>query len=262
MIDTDQIAAQTMTPLPDAAKSPEGAFELPTGYLDSEGRLHTTIYVREMTGDEEDILASKRMQAHAKLQKIMESCVTQIGTVRREGNDEWSKVVRDLTATDRLFAIIKIREVTLGSAYTFKSKCPECEEVSEQAVSLSEFKIKTPTDPKLRSWPGKLPKSGYAYVAKVQTGADEAKLAKVEDSKDLMSLGMLARIVELDGKQPVTLGMVKKLSLADRQHLRKDFDDHEADIENKADVECPACGENYAAKIEVGDANFFFPSAT
>lgn len=261
-IDTAQTAVQTLTALPDAAKSSQGAFELPTGYLDAEGTLHTTLHVREMTGDEEDILASKRMQAHAKVQKILEACVTQVGTVTREGNSDWSKVLRDLTATDRLFAVIKIREVTLGSAYTFKSKCPACSDVHEQAVSLSDFKVTPPKDPRARTWTGTLPKSGLSYTAKVQTGGDEAKLAKVEESKDLMSLGMMARVVSLGGKQPVTLGMVKNLSLADRAHLRRDFDAHEADIENKADVECPECGNEYETRIEVGDPNFFFPSAT
>lgn len=261
-IDTTQIAVQTETPMPDSATSAHGAYELPTGYLDADGVLHTTLHVREMTGDEEDVLASKRMQAHAKIQRILEACVTQIGTVTREGNSDWSKILRDLTATDRLFAVIKIRETTLGSAYTFKSKCPACNDVHEQAVSLSDFRLKPPKDPRVRTWTGKLPKSGMAYVAKVQTGADEAKLAKIEDSKDLMSLGMMARVVSLGGKQPVTLGMVKALSLADRAHLRKDFDEHEADVENKADVECPECGNEYQTRIEVGDAGFFFPSAT
>lgn len=261
-IDNSQIAVQTATSLADAAKSSVGTFELPSGYIDSSGSLHTTVHVREMTGDEEDVLTSRRMQAHQKLQQVMEGCVTQIGTIRREGNSEWSKIIRDLTATDRLFIIVKIREITLGSAYTFKTKCPECGDIHEQAVSLSEFVIKAPLDPMIRSWSGSMPKSGLAYTAKVQTGVEEAKIAKAGESKDLLSLGMLARLVELDGKQPVTLAMVKSLPLADRAYLRAEFDKHESNIENDSEIECPACGHEYKAKIDIGDSNFFFPSAT
>lgn len=248
--------------LPDEAKSIAGGYELPTGYIDETGALHKDIVVTEITGEEEDILASKKMPVHQRMETILQRCITSIGTIQREGNTNWSRVIRDLHVSDRLFAIIKIRTVSIGAPFRFKTACMVCQEQFDQVVSLDDFRIGGLKDPAARSWKGTLPRSGKAYTAKVQTGAEEAKLASIAKSDDMLSLAIVARLVELDGLQPVTLPMVKKLSLADREHLRTDFQSREGDIDNKVDVECPHCSANFKTEIDIATPSFFFPSVT
>lgn len=255
----------TVAAMPDVAKSSAGSCELRSGYLDEDGVVHKDAVIRELSGEEEDILTSRRLQGWQKMQKIMENCCVSIGNVKAEGNKEWTKVIKSLTATDRLYLTIQIRMASLGNAFTFKTQCPKegCGHVGEKVVDLNDFKIEGMADPTMRTWSGTLPKSGWNYLAKVQTGFEEEKLAKATDAKsDNLSLAMLARLLELNGKMPVTLDMIKKISLQDRQHLRDAFKEHEGKLDNIVDVTCDECGHDFKTAIEVADRNFFFPSET
>jgi hypothetical protein len=254
--------APVLQPLSDVAKSSVGSYELPTGYIDGDGVLHTAVVVREITGEEEDILASRKMPMYVRMNKVIENCVLSIGTIKN-GCPEWSKIIKDLIVTDRLFLLIKIRIVTLGELFSFKAQCPSeaCGKYSSQTTSLEEFDIKGLKDPMLRSWKGKLPKSGSSYTARIQTGADEEKLAKVSGSEDLLSLAMLARLIELNGESPVTLSAVKRLSSMDRQFLRSDFEVHEGDIDNTVQVTCPHCGNEFSDEVSIASPSFFSLSA-
>lgn len=258
-------SAPTMVSLPDAAKSSVGGCELPSGYIDEAGVLHKDAVVKELTGEEEDILISRRLQGWQKMQKVLENCVVSIGNVNAQGNKDWPRVIKSLTATDRLYLTIQIRIASLGNAFTFKTPCPieDCRHVGEKVVDLGDFKIEGMGDPLTRTWKGDLPKSGWAYVAKVQTGFEEEKLAKASDAKsDNLSLAMLARLLELHGTMPVTLDMLKKLGAQDRQFLRDEFKKHEGNLDNKVDVTCDVCSHEFQTSIEVADRNFFFPSET
>lgn len=252
-------------PLPDAAKSPDGACELPTGFIDADGVLHKDAIIREMTGEEEDILTSRRLPAHTKMQKVLENCTVSIGTVSALGNQNWSHVTKGLVATDRLQLIIAIRMATLGNVFQFKTKCPTegCGHLQDKAVDLAEFKINGMPAPDKRAWTGKLPKSGWSYSARAQTGVEEEKLAKAAtQTQDTLSLGILVRLTELDGKMPVTLDMVKRLPFADRIHLREAFKNHEGAIDNEVEMTCDECQRDFKAAIDIGDRSFFFPSET
>lgn len=249
----------------DDAISSKSSCELPTGYLDEDGGLHKTAFLKEITGEEEDILTSKKMPVHLRFQKILENCVTQIGPFKQTDKN-WTKIIKSLVSTDRTFLVIEIRKVSLGSGFAFKVKCPEedCGVIASQTVSLSDFKFMGMKDPTQRVWKGTLPKSKLSYTARVQTGVEEEKVSRLgpEQQKDLMSLAMMARIIELGGKQPVTLDMLKRLGLQDRQHLRDDFKAHEGDIDDDVEVPCPSCGVEFKTSIEIGHPSFFFPSVT
>lgn len=257
--------ATTAVAMPDSAKSSVGGCILPTGHLDAAGELHKDVVIQEMTGEEEDILMSKRLPAHKKLQKVLENCVTSIGSVRSEGHEDWAKLIEDLTATDRLYLIIHVRVTSLGNAYTFKTKCPgiNCGHIQEKVVDLAEFVVNGMNDPKVRVWSGKLPKSGFSYRAKVQTGAEEEKIYKAQTAtKDNVTLAMLARLQELDGKMPVTIAMLKKLGSFDRNFLRDEFKRYEGTLDNLVEVTCDECSHEFKTAIDVAQESFFFPSAT
>lgn len=250
--------------LPDAAKSPDGYTELPTGYIDEAGTLHTDAVVRELTGEEEDILASRRIPGHTKMQKLLEHCVVSIGTLSQESRKgDWGHIIKNLVVTDRLHLTIAVRMASLGNVYTFRVKCPECETIQGKAADLADFKVHGMGDPMLRTWKGKLPKSGWEYTAKVQSGAEEEKLAKAQEkTNDTLSLAMLARLVELNGQMPVTLPALKKLPMSDRLYLRDDFKAHEGELDNQVEVTCKECGHEFTTAIDIGDKGFFFPSET
>ena len=258
----DITSSPVIEDLEDQAKSPIGAFKLPNGFVDDDGTLVQDVVVRELTGNEEDILTSGKMAVHHRMQLIMENCVTQLGHYKPH-HIKWSQMIKKLPVADRLFLMLKIRTVSLGAAYSFTIECPSCQSSSHQTVSLDDFIISPMKNPLERVWNGVLPRSKKPYVMRVQTGLEEDKVAQAGvDGKDILSTVLLVRLVELDGVSPVTLQMVKQLGLADRNHLRDDMKSHEGDIDSSVDIKCPHCMHEFKREIDIGDSGFFFPTAT
>src|SRR4051812_46921507 len=113
-----------MNPVIEQAKSAIDGFELPCGYVDNNGKLHTAVEVVEMTGEEEEILAAKNMPIMKKMNKILSSCTRAVGDFRNPSDIE--KIIPQLTQGDRVFLLFAIRRVSLGNDFPFSSECPEC----------------------------------------------------------------------------------------------------------------------------------------
>ena len=239
-------------------KSTQGVYDLPCGYLDESGNLHTEVALHEITGTEEDLLANPKMQPVKKINELLTRCIDRIGPFTERGRV--SQIVLDLTVGDRAFLMFAIRRISLGDDYPFKDKCPSCEEEKLYTVDLSELEAKQMPDPKKRAFDQTLP-SGKQAKFHPMTGRDEERLAKFDKNKaDTLSLSILMRLDLLDGKAP-TLPDVKNLGLRDRNFLRDQFEDSEGGLDTEVDLECPDCGEAFKRDVDVGQQGFFFPSA-
>jgi hypothetical protein len=234
--------------------------ELPTGFLDVDGELHKTAYLKEMTGVEEDILASKKMNVTHKISKIIENCVTQIGP-HKQGEAGWSQKISELVTTDRLFILIRIRILSLGSTLNFRFECPneDCKKTSPQSVLLEDFKISGLPDPMLRKWSGVLPRSKKTFECKVQTGGDDERQSTLLNAEDSFSQVFLMRLSKLGDAAP-TLKDIKSLSTFDRQFLRSQHKNNEGEIDNSVEISCPHCGTEVKHEMDIGTPDFFFPS--
>lgn len=246
--------------LMDPAQSSVLSFELPAGVLGEDGEVHTTAIVKEMTGYEEDILASPRMKVHEKIQLILERCTERIGSYH-QGMGNWSKIVKSLPVADRSLLCIKIREASLGNMYAFAVECPHCKHRSTQQLDLDSLVIQGIKNKKERVWKNTFPKCKKTYTAKIMTGEEEDKIAKIDMSgSDVGSLIFMSRLLEIGGVSPVTLEMVKSLPFIDRSFLRKDIANHEGEIERLIDSGCPKCGNDFQTELDLGGPGFFFPS--
>jgi hypothetical protein len=234
--------------------------ELPTGFLDIDGNLHKTVHLKEMTGVEEDILASKRINVTHKISKIIENCVTQIGPYK-QGEAGWAQKISELVTTDRLFILIRIRILSLGSILNFKFECPneDCKKISPQSVFLEDFKISGLRDPMIRKWSGVLPRSKKTFECKVQTGGDDEKQSSLLNSEDSFSQVFLMRLSKLNGVEP-KLEDIKSLSTYDRQFLRAQLKNNEGEIDNTVEISCPHCETEVKHEMDIGTPDFFFPS--
>lgn len=237
-----------------------GVFELPCGYLDPDSKeLYRDVKVREISGHEEDMLASNKVPGPLKLNNLLMACVERVGPY--EGAS-LSKVIKKLPVGDRVFLLFAIRRVTLGDELPVREVCPSCSTKSLFMVDLGEeLTIKEMPSPMKRVYDDVLPRSGKEVRFRVSTGEDEAAMAKASKRTDTLSQSILMRLELLNGEPP-TLKGVKELSMADRNFLRKRFAEVEGGVETSIEFECTSCGHEWSKDLNVGAQGFFFPSET
>lgn len=242
-------------------KGTNGVFELPCGYLDPRTQeLMTEVQVREITGNEEDMLASQQIPSPVKITQLLAGCVSRIGPVTDKGLI--AGMVQGLTVGDRVFLIFAIRRVTLGDELPVREKCPECGTTTLFMVDLAdELQPRPMKDPMKRVYDVELP-SGTTARFRVSTGQDEANLSKLtkrqKHKADALSQALLMRLELLGGEKP-TLKMVKSLGMRDRHYLREQFQEVEGGVDTSLELECPSCGHEWEKDLDLSAANFFFP---
>jgi len=242
-------------------KSVNGVFDLPCGYINPQTQeLVTEVQVREITGNEEDMLASRQIPSHTKITQLLSGCVLRVGDETNKGRI--AQIVQDMLVGDRVFLIFCIRRVTLGDDLPVREKCPECGTTTLFMVNLAEdLKARPMADPMKRIFDVELP-SGKTARFRVSTGADEARLAKLRKrhvkQSDGLSQAILMRLELLEGEKP-TLQMVKSLGMRDRHFLREQFEASEGGVDTSMEFECPSCEHEWEKELDLSAANFFFP---
>jgi hypothetical protein len=243
------------------ARSPINSFVLPTGWLDTETQeIYKDIELTEMTGEEEDMLASKKLSAQQRMDNLMVACTMRIGPY----NDKTKirQIVDELVTNDRYFLIYKIREISLGKIYKFSAPCPFCGDEKLRLVDLSEVSFPSLKDPKKRIYEGTLPKSKLLFKWRVQDGKREKSLnnAFKKNDSNIFTMAILQRLYSLDNKDS-TIESVKKLTALDRSFLRDQFNEVEGLVDDAIEVECSNCGKEFKVEANIGEREFFFPSA-
>jgi rubredoxin len=243
----------------EVSSSSVGVFTLPCGWYNPETKeLLTEVQVREITGNEEDMLASTQIPAYKKVTTLLAGCLVRLGNVMDKG--KLVTMVDELPQGDRMFLLFAIRRTTLGDQMPLREECPSCGEKSLFMLDLSELKTREMPDPTKRVYDVALP-SGVSARFRVSTGNDEIRVAKTikREREDALSQALLQRLELLNGEPPSLL-TVKNLSLRDRLALRERFQEVEGGVDTAMDMECPVCGHTWEEEMDLSNRNFFFPS--
>lgn len=233
-------------------------FELPCGYLDPEtNTVHKKVILREMTGEEEDLLASGKLPFKQRMDALIGSCITKIGEI--DNKRRISALVPDLLLGDRTYLFFSIRRASLGDEFPFRERCPNCEVDSTYPFDLSQLKVTPMVTPEKRIFEAKLP-SGKQVRFKCLCGRDEERRDKFSKMLSELSLQIFLRIVDIDGKPPSPTD-VKMLSMRDRDHLRFEFATIDGGVETTIEMTCKMCGHDYSREIDPAQPGFFSPSA-
>jgi hypothetical protein len=259
-----------------------GVFELPNAICTDSGQWVREVELAEMTGEEEDILADQtRMVGKGKLAKradqrmteILSRCTVRLGDWRRpDGKDRFNaptfffKAWENAYTNDRAFAIIKLRQVSLGDILTVEETCPACgKELKRVEVNLNDLKA-NPIDFEIACKTHRkvtLPKSKDVVTWRAFTGRDELLLEEIQSSRksDMLSAVLQARITEVNGVPPSdVLEYVKRLSQLDRRFFSKHIDDAEGGLDTSLQIGCDGCGHEFERAVNIGNKSFFFPS--
>lgn len=236
-------------------KSTHGLYDLPCGYIDPQGVLHVEAHVREMTGREEDLLASNKISPQKKINALLTACTERIGNITDKA--KIAEVLSLLTQGDRVFLLIALRRTTLGDELPLEEECPSCNVKGNYVADIGTLDIKRMADPMKRVFDLALP-SGKTARFRVSAGADEERIAKVPD-EEKPSMSLLCRVELLNGKPPTMLD-IKSLGWKDRQALRSAFEDTDGGVDSVLELGCPACGHEFKRDLDLGSPGFFFPA--
>jgi len=237
-------------------KATTGAGTLPCGHVTASGELITDVVVREITGAEEDMLASPKIKDYKKMGELIARCTESIGTIT--DRDEIARIIPQLLVGDRVYLFLLIRRVTLGDEYPFRSKCPECQAEGSFNVDLSALDVKSMADPIKRTLEVTTPRGRQVVMAPMD-GVREERLSTFKNENDKATLALAARVVSLQGK-PATIGDLKALSLSERNFLRDCYQQVEGGVDTTVEITCPHCNFDFKNELDVTQRAFFFPS--
>ena len=238
----------------DTPKSTQGIYELPSGYIDAAGVLHSEIHVREMTGREEDLLASSKMAVGKKINSLLSACTIRIGTIIDKA--QIAAIIPQLTQGDRIFLLLALRRTTLGDEYPVEEVCPECSAKSFHILNLGDLDIKQLPDRMVRAWDIPLP-SGRTARVRIALGSDEDKVSKVAE-EDRPSAMLLTRTELLDNRPP-SVADLQGLSWRDRGALRAAMEEYTEGVDSTLEITCPSCQHEFKRDMDMGAEGFFFP---
>ena len=274
---------------------------LPNGIRDTKGNWTKEIEIDEMTGDEEDILTDQareeggtgmfKVSGPQRITSILSRCTIRIGDDKRpEGNDRYKLPDYFRTAwdagfsTDRVFSMVRLRQLSLGEIYRFDQNCPNCKrEIKYVVIDLAKLSV---TEKKLEDVMElqrkvQLPRSQDVVVWKFLCGKDEDMVDAImrEHKSDFISVMLFRRIMgvypwdvatqsnsSINPESPVPGGLdyVKRMKSMDRRYMAQQFDASEGGIDTDIVIICDnnECRHEFSTKLQVMGGSFFFPSAT
>lgn len=235
-------------------------FEMPAGYLDSDGVLHKTFTIREMTGrDEEAISKSDLRQNGAKLITVLlERCVMSIGTlVKKEvGEIKWKEIIKSLYVGDQDYIVLKIRELSMGGEIEVTHICPNCKASMKTILDVSELEVEPFKGERLIQFElpkGYRDKKGNVHTTgtmKLPTGYDREVLTPIAKKNVAQaSTLMLTRLCKFDDGISVTEDVMRDLTIRDREYLQKLLQENLFGVNLEVDVTCVDCGEEFKGNL-------------
>ena len=232
-----------------------GVFELPLGVVLADGTRVTNVTIKELTGVEEDLLASgNSSNALQVMEKVITNCIVSLGDIEHH---LIPSMVKNMTVGDRTFLLFAIRRVTFGDTYPFDFTCPSCSHKESLQISLGSLETKVPEDPAQRVFSAISP-TGMGIAYHIATGVDEAKSVSSREKGSVLSRAIMLRLDLLNGDVP-TLEAVKALSMRDRMFIRKEFDANDGGVDTTLELTCSACSFETKSELELMP-DFFFPS--
>jgi hypothetical protein len=233
-----------------------GEVELPCGLI-RDGSLITKAFVREISGHEEDMLASDKIKPITKLTELISRCVIKLGDIT--DREFIAKAAREMTIGDRAWLILAIRRRTLGDIFPYTEVCPNpaCKVKRLFQVNLGDLEMRKMADPMRRLYEVELPVCGKSARFHVMTGADEEEISKYQT--DMISRALHVRVEMLGDRKP-SLDEIKSLSMRDRDTLRAKIDEVEGGVDTEIEMTCVDCGMEFSRELDIGQQGFFFPS--
>lgn len=228
--------------------------DLLRGVVDpNSGKWQTSAEVRELTGEDEEFLASLESDKTMTYARYMNSLVAR-ATIRigsLEVNNS-PTVVQELITGDRDLLFLGIIRATYGPERTFPRNCIACGKPNDVTINLTEdFPVKKPTVD-IHGTIDVPIKRGVVKV-RIPNGADNLYVSKSGTTSAEQSTLLISRcVVWDDGSAPNDpIRWAKSLSLADRNKIVKAILDIEVGPSmREVKTQCAHCGNEMDIAID------------
>lgn len=210
------------------------------------------IELREMTGAEEELLTNQRLiRSGDAVNQVLANCIVRIG----ENEDISAKLILDMLSGDRLFTLVKLRQISLGDEVELDLTCPNaaCRTKNSVTINIDDLPV-TPYGEE-REFVFSLPASGAKVRFGYLDGHKEKRLAQIEEPS--ISSAMMIRILDIDGSNPSKKAL-NEMSMRDRSALRQEMLRVDAGIETAIELDCDSCGMAIRTRLEA-EPSFLFP---
>lgn len=241
--------------------------DLLAGYKDEKGVIHKTYTLRDMTGEDEEVISRSDIKSNGAkmISTLLSRCVTSIGTLTKKsvGVQAWKKIFEDMLVGDRDMMLLNLRKNSIGEDIEVTHTCtnPNCKAKLKTLISVDEIEV-NPFDG-LWEIPFDLPK-GYVdakgnvhKTGKMRrpNGLDGEILTPVAKNNIAKANSLLlSRLCQFDDGAYIDQAIMAKLCVKDRQYLNNLLAEHPFGPDLTFTVMCDQCGEEFRATLN--QANF------
>ena len=215
---------------------------LPGGFIESDGSLVKTAEVRELNGEDEEVIA-KASSASKALQLILTRGVVSIGD-REVVKEDFDK----LLLGDREALLLGIRRVTFGNELNLSVTCNSCNNSQDIEIDLiKDVPMRELEDPiNERTWDVTL-RNGDIVNVSLPNGKTQKKVLDAPEDITGAELNtiLLNGCINSVNDAPVKPNTAQKLGLIDREKITREiFDRTPGPRLGEVSKVCEACGEN------------------
>lgn len=210
------------------------------------------IDLREMTGVEEEILTNQRLiRSGDAINQVLKNCVLRIG----DNAEPEMKDITSMLSGDRLFTLVRLRQVSLGDQVELELACPNqtCRAKTHATIDLNDLPVTSYGDERefVFTLPGSGEKVRFCYL----DGSKEKRLSQMQEPT--ISSAMMIRILDIDANAPSKKSL-GEMSMKDRNALRTEMMRVDAGIDTSIVIQCDSCGTEIRTKLEA-EPSFLFP---
>lgn len=229
-------------------------------YDGTNGPANGIVNIRQMTGEEEQILATPRFVRKGQaINMIFKRCLL-----------EQQFQPENLLTADRTYLLIYLRGISYSNHYDVEVKCPECEKKFSADIDLSTLFVEHCPDEFGPLLDGVLPTTNLPFRYRLSTGRDEQEITEYRDRRikaygdsaadDTLTHRTSMLLEDIDGiseKNELQI-LLKNLPINDVAHIRNCINEPPFGVDTNVEIFCPSCLQEFEMDLPL-EANFFFP---
>lgn len=237
---------------------------LPIG-VEVEGIRYREVVIDEMTGIDEENLASPKIQNNGgkAITILLRRCIQQIvGLTEKKGRmsliDE--NIVRNMYAADRDYLVLCIKGLSNGLDISGDVECTSCgakqfRELDFTSLDVYEWDENEPVEIEVELAKGFYDQKKDKYFNKVTwrfpTGKIQERLASVKQNQ-VASYMLASGIVKVEGLEfNPSVSDVRELSLNDRNLFAEAIVDNVVGVDTTMKFDCEYCGDTFEKEMDI-----------